>query len=107
MFLLESPQQGNSNEYTQYTIFQYKKENHPKLSQICNYGICSKGLKNKFKTAVVNEPSVFEPLNFCCIYFQEAQEIADAYENYKDEMSDLAETVEIATLDKEMAEEKV
>ena len=43
VFLLESPQRGDSNECTQYTISQYKKENHPKLSQICNYGICSKG----------------------------------------------------------------
>ena len=39
---------------------------HPKLSQICNYGICSKGPKNEFETAVVNEPSVFEPLQFYC-----------------------------------------
>ena len=31
-----------------------------------NYGICSKGLKNEFETAVVNEPSVFEPLKFYC-----------------------------------------
>ena len=65
--LLESPQRGDSNEYTQYTIFQYKKENIPKLSQICNYGICSKGLKNEFETVVVNEPSVFEPSKFYCI----------------------------------------
>ena len=27
----------------------------------------SKGLKNKLKTAVVNEPSVFESLKFYCI----------------------------------------
>ena len=27
-----------------------------------------KGLKNEFETAVVDEPSVFEPLKFCCIY---------------------------------------
>ena len=46
-----------------------KKEYHPKLSQICNYGICSKGLKNEFETAVVNEPSVFEPLKLDCITF--------------------------------------
>ena len=52
-----------SNEYTQYTISQYKKANNPKLSQICKYGICSKGPKNEFETAVVNEPSVFKPLN--------------------------------------------
>ena len=27
-------------------------------------GFCSKGLKNEFETAMVNEPSVFEPLKF-------------------------------------------
>ena len=35
MFLLESPHRGDSNEYTQYTIFYIKKKitlNHPKLS---------------------------------------------------------------------------
>ena len=47
-------------------FFNIKKENIPKLSQICNYGICSKELKNEFETAVVNEPSVFEPLKFYC-----------------------------------------
>ena len=50
----------------QYTFSQYEKENHPKLSQICSYGICSKGHKNEFETAVVNEPSVFEPSKFYC-----------------------------------------
>ena len=55
VFSLESPQQGDSNEFTQYTISQYKKENHPNLSQICYYGICSKGPKNEFETAVVNK----------------------------------------------------
>ena len=55
VFSLELPQRGDSTEYTQYTISQYKKENHPKLSQICNYGIFSKGLNNELKTAVVNE----------------------------------------------------
>ena len=43
------------------------KTNHPKLSKICNYEISSKGPKNEFETAVVNEPSVFEPLKFNCI----------------------------------------
>ena len=68
LFSLESPQQGDSNEYTQYIISQYKKENNPKLSQICNYGICSKGPKNEFEPAVVNEPSVFKPSKFYCMY---------------------------------------
>ena len=45
-----------------------KKENHPKLFQICIYGICSKGFKKEFETAVVNKPSVFEPLNIYCTY---------------------------------------
>ena len=31
-------------------------------------GFCSKGLKNEFETAMVNEPSVFEPLKFYCIF---------------------------------------
>ena len=69
VFTLESPHRGDSNEYTQYTIFQYEKEKHPKLSQICSYGIFSKGLKNEFERAVVNELSVFEPLKFYCIFF--------------------------------------
>ena len=47
--------------------FQYKKENHNELSQICSQGFFSKGLKIEFETAVVNEQSVFEPLKFYCI----------------------------------------
>ena len=39
LFLLESPHRGDSNDNTQYTISQYEKENHSKLSQICSYGI--------------------------------------------------------------------
>ena len=68
VFTLESPHRGDSNVYTQYTIFQYEKEKHPKLSQICRYWNISKGLKNEFERAVVNEPSVFEPLKFYCTY---------------------------------------
>ena len=68
MFSLESPDRGDSNENTKYTIFNIKKENHIKLSQICSYGIFSKGLKNEFETVVVNEPSVFEPLKFYCMF---------------------------------------
>ena len=55
------------DEYTQYTVFNIKKKklkNHTKLSQICSQGTFSKGLKNEFETAVVNKPSVFEPLKF-------------------------------------------
>ena len=46
-----------------------KKESHPKLSQICSYGIFTKGLKNEFETTMANESSVFEPLRFYCILY--------------------------------------
>ena len=58
--------------YTVHTIyhFQYIKEkkiclNYPKSAAI---GSFIKGLKDEFETALVNEPSVFEPLKFYCIY---------------------------------------
>ena len=66
MFSLESPHRGDSNEYTQYTIFNIKKENRAKLSQICSFGIFSEGLKHQVQTSMVNEPSVFEPFKFYC-----------------------------------------
>ena len=66
VFSLESPHWGDSNEYTQYTNVNIKKENHTKLSKIYSPGTFSLGLKNEFETAVVNEPSVFEPLEFYC-----------------------------------------
>ena len=43
-----------------------KKENQPKLSQICIYRIFSNRLKNEFETAVINDPSVFEPGKVYC-----------------------------------------
>ena len=67
MFSLESPHRGDTNEYTQYTIFIINEENQPKLSPICSYGTFSKGLENEFERAVVNELSVFEPLKVDCI----------------------------------------
>ena len=66
MFSLESPHRGDSNEKTQYIIFNMKKQKNPELSQICSYDLFHKGLKNEFETAVVNELSVFEPLKFYC-----------------------------------------
>ena len=66
MFSLDSPHQSDSDENTQYTIFNIKKIitlNYPKSAAM---GCCSKGLKKEFETAVVNEPSVFEPLKFYC-----------------------------------------
>ena len=68
MFSLESPQSGNSNDYTQCTIFNTKKKitlNYPKVS---SYGIFAIGLKNEFETAAVNESSVFKPLKVYCFH---------------------------------------
>ena len=70
MFSLESPQRGDSNENTQYTIFNMNKKNTLNYPKSAAMGFFSKGLKNEFETAVVNEPSVFEPLKFYCILFQ-------------------------------------
>ena len=67
MFSLESPHRGDSNEYTQYTIFNIKKKitvNYPNFAVM---GFFSKGLENGLETAVVNKPSVFEPLKVYCI----------------------------------------
>ena len=47
--------------------FYYEKGKQPKSSLISSCGIFSKGPKNEFETAVVNEPPVFEPLKFYCI----------------------------------------
>ena len=68
MFSLELPRRGDSNEYTQYTIFNIKKKitlSYPKSAAM---DFCSKGLKNEFETVMVNAPSVFKPLKFYCIF---------------------------------------
>ena len=67
MLSLESPHRGDSNENTKYTIFNIIKKiilNYPKL-QLWGF---SQGLKNEFETARVNEPPVFEPLKFYCMF---------------------------------------
>ena len=46
---VESPHQVDSNEYTQYTTFNIKKENHPKLCQICSYGILPRDSRTNSK----------------------------------------------------------
>ena len=66
VFSLESPHRSDPNENTKYTIFKIKKKitlNYLKSAAID----FSKGLKNEFETAVVNEPSVFEPFKVYCI----------------------------------------
>ena len=68
VFSLESPHRGDSNEYTQYTIFNMNKKNTINYPKSAAIGFFSKGLKNEFETAVVNEPSVFGPLKSYCIW---------------------------------------
>ena len=67
MSTLESPHRGDSNEYTQYTIFSMSMKNCLNYPKSAAMGFFSEGLKNEFETAMVNEPSVFESLKFYCI----------------------------------------
>ena len=67
MFSLELPHRGDFNEYKQYTIFNIK-ETHPKLSQICSYGILFPRDSRTSSKTVVNEPSVFELLKVYCMF---------------------------------------
>ena len=68
MFSLESPHGSDSDEYTQYTVFSIKKKeitlNYPKSAA---KGFFPRDSRNEFETAVVNKPSVVEPLKFYCI----------------------------------------
>ena len=41
-------------------------QNYPKYNNVCSCGKLCKRLKNEFEIAVLNEPSVFEPLK---VYF--------------------------------------
>ena len=66
VFSLESPHRGDCNEYTQYIIFNIKQKITLNYYKSAAMGFCSNGLKNEFETAMVNEPSVFEPLKFYC-----------------------------------------
>ena len=62
MLSLESPHRGDSIEYTQYTIFDIKKKITLNYLESAVMGFFFRGFKNRFETAMVNEPSVFEPL---------------------------------------------
>ena len=67
MFSLESPHRGDSNVYTKHTSFNIKKKitlNYPRSAAMGFFH----GTKEEFETPIINEPSVFEPLKFYCIY---------------------------------------
>ena len=77
MFSLESPHRGDSNVYTQYTIFNVKSKITLIYPKSVAMGFRCKGLKNEFEIAVVNEPSVFEPLKFCCSQDSKNNELSE------------------------------
>ena len=71
MFSLESPHRGDSEAILMSTHNIPSPAQKKKITLIDStsaaMGFFSKGPKNEFETAVVNEPSVFEPLKFYCI----------------------------------------
>ena len=56
----------DSNEYTQYIIFNTENKISRSYSKFAAMFFFSKGLENELETVVVNEPSVFEPLKIYC-----------------------------------------
>ena len=55
----------------QHAIIKIKNKitlNYPKIIISAVMDFFPYGLKNEFKIAVVNEPSVFEPLKFYCMH---------------------------------------
>ena len=68
VFSLESLHRGDSNEYTQYTIFNIKEKSALIIPNLKVLDFFSSGLKDEFETAAMDGPSVFEPLKFCCIF---------------------------------------
>ena len=56
---------------TTYHFQNKKKKITQNYSKPAAVGFFSKGFKDEFETAVVNEPSVFEPLKFYCIKIRE------------------------------------
>ena len=48
-------------------MFDMKMKNTQNHTKSAALGFLSKGLKNEFEPAVVNEPSVIKPLKFYCI----------------------------------------
>ena len=66
MFSLETPHRVDYNEYIKYTVFNIKRKPPSIIPNLQLWDFFSKGFKNGFETAMVNEPSVFEPLEVFC-----------------------------------------
>ena len=63
VFSLESPHRGDSNEYTQYTIFNIKK----KITQICSHGFLFQGTQERVRNSHGKRAISVRPLKFYCI----------------------------------------
>ena len=66
MFSLESPHRGNSNEYTQHTIINIKRNialNYPKSAAM---DFLFQGTQERVRNSRGKRASVFEPLKFYC-----------------------------------------
>lgn len=68
-------------------------------STLSNHPQGEKGLKKKREKSSLSVSFVF-----CCV--QEAREALEAKDRYMEEMADTSDAIEMATLDKEMAEER-
>ena len=70
VFSLKSPHQGDSNKFTQYTIFNIKRkiiQNYPKSAAM---GFFFPGTQERVRNSKVNKPSVFKSLKFYCTGFR-------------------------------------
>ena len=83
VFSLESPHRGYSNEYKQYTIFSIKKKTTRNFPKSAAMDFFSKGPKNEFYTATVNEPSGFEPWKFYCITLDNREYLIVIRDNFR------------------------
>ena len=83
MFSLESPHGGDSNVYSQYTIFNINSKitlNYPKSAAMRFFPRDIKTSPTQ-PSAVVNESSVFEPLKFYCIIHVKTYALLYDYKN--------------------------
>ena len=64
VFSLELPHRGDSNEYSQYTIFNIKKKIILKYPKSAAMGFFQ-GTQERVRNSR-NKPSVFQPLKFYC-----------------------------------------
>ena len=82
MSSLESPHRGDPYEYTKYTIFNIKKENHPKLPQSCSYGIFPRDLRTSSKNSPGKRAISVRATEVYCNYFSSVVVAVDGSINF-------------------------